>query len=98
MSTRIAVRMAELKAIGRTGLPVQVVDPGSGLASAAGARLAERGFPRHLRSNLALAAAAGEKLFPRIGGGCSRNCLRASGFRGRGGSRESAWFPGRLPV
>ena len=44
------------------------------------------------------AAAAGEKLFPRIGGGCSRNCLRASGFRGRGGSRESAWFPGRLPV
>ena len=56
-----------LKAIGRTGLPVQVVDPGSGLASAAGARLAERGFPRHLRSNLALAAAAAERLCDLLG-------------------------------
>ena len=56
-----------LEAMGRTGLVVQAVDPDDGIASAAGARLAERGFPRHLGSNLALAAAAAERLCGLLG-------------------------------
>ena len=56
-----------LEAVGRAGLAIQAVDPNAGPAKQAAARLAERGFPRHLGSNLALAAAAAQLLCGLIG-------------------------------
>ena len=56
-----------LEAIAGTGLAFEAVDPEDGVASRAAARLAERGFPRHLGSNLALAAAAAERLCELLG-------------------------------